>query len=83
MIADLFRVWWEHHGDLPAAVRELHDEVKQVLDAQGRGRQYLASQLEKLSGTRLAGFVLTRQASPGKWGGGDLRAQKDRRGDGA
>jgi hypothetical protein len=76
MIAELFRIWWEHDGDLPVAVRELHDEVKQVLDPQGRGRQYLASQLEKLSGTRLAGFVLTRQASPGKWGAATYALKK-------
>src|SRR5262249_781105 len=65
---ELFRVWWEHHRDLPRAVRQLDDNVKQVLDPQGRGRQYLAAQLEKLSGTRLAGFVLTRQAPAGKCG---------------
>jgi hypothetical protein len=68
VIADLFRMWWEHHGDLPVAVRQLDDNIKQLLDPQGRGRQYLASQLEKLSGTRLAGFVLMRQPSPGRWG---------------
>ena len=44
------------------------DDVKQVADPQGRGRQYLASRLEKLAGTRMAGFVLTRQVPVGKWG---------------
>jgi hypothetical protein len=42
--------------------------VRQAADPEGRGRQYLASQLEKLVGTRMAGFVLTRQAPAGKWG---------------
>ena len=32
------------------------------------GRQFLSSQLEQLTGTRVAGFVLTRQTSVGKWG---------------
>jgi hypothetical protein len=66
--ADLFAIWWERHRDQPIAVRELHDDVRRAVDPQDRGRQYLASQLEKLAGTRLAGFVLTRQASAGKWG---------------
>ncbi len=67
-ILDLFTTWWESHGDQAVAVSELHDAVKQVEDPQGRGRQYLSSRLEKLAGTRMAGFVLTRQASTGKWG---------------
>jgi hypothetical protein len=66
--ADLFVIWWEKHGKQPIAVRELHEEVRQAVDPQGRGRQHLASQLEKLAGTRMAGFVLTRQAPAGKWG---------------
>jgi hypothetical protein len=49
-------------------VSQLHDEVKLAADPQGRGRQHLASQLGKLAGTRMAGFMLTRQAAPGKWG---------------
>jgi hypothetical protein len=66
--ADLFATWWLKHENRPTTVRELHEEVKQALDPQGRGRQYLASQLEKLAGTRMAGFVLTRQAPAGRWG---------------
>jgi hypothetical protein len=67
-IAELFAIWWERHDDRPVAVRDLHDDVRQAADPQGRGRQYVSSQLEKLTGTRTAGFVLTRQPSPGKWG---------------
>ena len=67
-VADLFATWWEKHHDRPTAVRQLHDDVKQAADPQGRGRQHLASQLEKLAGTRIAGFVLSRQAPAGKWG---------------
>jgi hypothetical protein len=52
--ADLFAIWWEKHRDRPVKVRDLDDDVKQAVDPQGRGtRQYLASQLEKLAGTRL------------------------------
>jgi hypothetical protein len=67
-VADLFAIWWDKHHDHPVAVRQLHDDVKQALDPQGRGRQYVSSQAEKLAGTRMAGFVFTRQAPAGKWG---------------
>ena len=67
-VAELFAIWWDKHHDQPVAIRQLHDDVKQALDPQGRGRQYLASQAEKLAGTRMAGFVFTRQAAAGKWG---------------
>ena len=50
--------------------------MKQVADPQGRGRQYLASQMEKLVGTRMAGFVLTRQAPAGKRGVATYALQK-------
>ena len=66
-VAELFAIWWEIHKALPVKASELHDDVKKVADPQDRGRQYLASYLEKLAGTRMAGFVLTRQASAAKW----------------
>jgi hypothetical protein len=91
VVADLFAIWWEKHRDLPIAVRQLHHDVKQAVDPQGRGRQHLASQLEKLAGTRMAGFVLTRQAPAGKWGvatyalkrTGEKEGHRDHRGYGA
>jgi hypothetical protein len=43
-------------------------EVQKIIDPHGRGRQHVAAQLEKLAGTRIAGFVLSRQAPVGKWG---------------
>ena len=60
-------IWWEIHKALPVKASELHDDVKKVADPQDRGRPYLASYLEKLAGTRMAGIVLTRQASAAKW----------------
>ena len=67
-LADLFAIWWERHREHPIPERHLHDDVRQALDPQDRGCQHRASQLEKLAGTRIAGFVLTRQAPAGKWG---------------
>jgi hypothetical protein len=67
-VADLIRIWWDKHQDRPVTVRELHEEVKEALDPQGRGRQYIAASVERLAGTRVAGFIFTRQAPAGKWG---------------
>lgn len=74
--ADFFAIWWERHRDQPIAVRELHDDVRRAADPQDRGRQYLASQLERLAGTRLAGFVFTRQPPAGKWGAATYALKK-------
>src|SRR5918998_412376 len=54
-ITDLFAIWWVRHQDWPVAARDLHEDVKHAADPQGRGRQFLASYLEKLTGTRMAG----------------------------
>jgi hypothetical protein len=68
LIAELFAIWWKRHQDRPVAISSLDDDVRQAADPQGRGRQYLSSQMEKLAGARAAGYVLTRQAPAGKWG---------------
>ena len=75
-IAELFSIWWDKHGDRPVAARELDYELVQVLDPQSRGRQYLAARLERLAGTRMAGFVLTRQAPLGHWGAATYGLQR-------
>jgi hypothetical protein len=67
-VADLFAVWWDRHHDAPVKASQLHEDVRRALDPQGRGRQYVSSVVEKLAGTRMAGFVFTRQAPAGKWG---------------
>ena len=67
-IADLFAIWWQTHGSRAVTIRDLHPRVIDVADPQRRGRQFLASYLGRLAGTRLGGFVLTRQEAPGKWG---------------
>ena len=66
-LAHLFATWWEKHGDRPVAESELHDDVKQLMDPQDRGRQFRAYFLGKHAGTRMAGFLLTRQESVGEW----------------
>jgi hypothetical protein len=76
VVADLFSIWWDKHRDHPVAVRQLHDDVRQALDPQGRGRQYVSSQAEKLAGTRIAGFIFTRQVPVGKWGAATYALKK-------
>jgi hypothetical protein len=67
-IAELFRAWHQHHGDAPIKAADLAEPVRSLIDPQGRGRQYVATCLSKLAGTRVAGFVLTRQEAVGTWG---------------
>ena len=67
-IGEFFAVLWEHHQGQAVTASKLHDSVKMVLDPQNRGRQYLAAALEKLTNTRMAGFILTRQRAQGAWG---------------
>ena len=62
-------------GNTPIPVRELDYELVQLLDPQGRGL-YLAVKLEGLAGTRMAGFVLTRQAPLGHWGAATYALQR-------
>jgi hypothetical protein len=68
VVADWFALWRDKHSDQAVTVSKLDEDVKQAIDPQGRGRQYIASQLEKHAGTRVAGFVLERQPAVGKWG---------------
>ena len=66
-LGDLFRTWWEYHAAEIMKANDLAEPVKAIADPQGRGRQYLATFLSTLAGTRAAGFVLTRQEPAGKW----------------
>jgi hypothetical protein len=69
-------IWWQRHESRPVPIRDIHDDVRQAADPQGRGRQFLASWLERLVGTRMAGFVLTRQAPVGAWGAATYALQR-------
>jgi hypothetical protein len=66
-LAELFRVWWEHHKSDPVKANQLAEPVRLNIDPQGRGRQYVATYLSRLAGTHAAGFVLNRQEPAGKW----------------
>jgi hypothetical protein len=66
-IVELFRTWSQYHGTAPVSANELAEEVKLMVDPQKRGRQYIATFLARLAGTRAGGFVLNRQDPAGKW----------------
>jgi hypothetical protein len=65
--AELFNTWDDFHADRPVFASELAENVRLIADPQGRGRQWLASSLDRLVGTRMAGFVLTAQRGTGRW----------------
>jgi hypothetical protein len=67
-IAELFKAWWSEHQDKPVRASELAEPVRRLIDPLARGRQFVASALGKMAGTRAAGFVLVRQEAGGKWG---------------
>lgn len=75
-IGELFAIWWKHHGATAVQVSQLHETVRKAADPHERGRQYVEARLRNLDGTRLGGFVLTRQACPGKWGAATYRLQR-------
>jgi hypothetical protein len=66
--AELFTTWWASHASQPVKAGELAEPVRDLVDPQHRGRQFVAAALGRLTGTRAAGFVLTRQEAPGRWG---------------
>jgi hypothetical protein len=67
-VGDIFMTWWQCHQSKPVRSDDIHEDVRKILDPQNRGRQFQTARLMKLVGTRIAGFVLTRQAPAGKWG---------------
>ena len=66
-MAEFFTAWWDKHRDMNMQAKDLHDEVRTLLDPQGRGRQYQAAELSRLDGTRIAGLVLTRDKTEARW----------------
>jgi hypothetical protein len=68
MISSLFTLWSERYGEESRRARDLDEDIRQVLDPHARGRQTVVWQLERLAGTRLAGFIMTRQEPAGPRG---------------
>jgi len=66
-LGELFTAWWKHHNGAGIAVSELHDDVRVLADPMNRGRQYLATRIRNLAGTRVAGFALSHHPMDGAW----------------
>ncbi len=87
-LAELFATWWEKHQDRPVSMKMLDEAVRKVADPQGRGQNYVVAHIQKLIGTRMSGFILSRQPPAGKWGvatyalkrTGEEERHRDRRG---
>lgn len=67
-VAELFEAWFDGHHTIKIKAKDLKDDVREIADPAGRGRQFLSSYLDKLDGTRAAGFVFRRYPPNGKWG---------------
>jgi hypothetical protein len=67
-VADTYALWWKRHGSKPVAVADLDVDVRNIIDPQNRGRQYLAAWLGRHVGARVGGFHLVRQRPVGHWG---------------
>ncbi|MFT8243263.1 hypothetical protein [Roseomonas sp. BN140053] len=66
-MAELFSTWWQKHHDLPMQGKDLHEDVRAILDPQNRGRQFQAAELGRMVGARIAGLVMTRVKTQAKW----------------
>ncbi len=75
-VVEVFQTWDRYHGDAPVKAAELAEQVLKIIDSVGRGRQYVASCLAGLAGTRSAGFVLLRQEAVGAWGAATYSLQQ-------
>jgi len=68
LVFELFDAWYAEHGTGQKPAKDLHEDVRAIADPAGRGRQFVATFLDKLAGTRAAGFVLHQHKPAGKWG---------------
>lgn len=75
-IAEIFGIWWGRHQDRPVTAKDLHEDVQQALNPFCHRRQFVASRLQQLAGTRIAGWVLLRQAPIGKHGAATYKLQR-------
>ena len=66
-VSEILLLWWDKHGDQPIEVKDLNDELKNLIDPQQKSRQFLNTQVQRLLGARVAGFMLARNKGNAKW----------------
>jgi hypothetical protein len=63
-VAELFATWSSLHKEAYVTQKALADEVRAIADPRNQGPQYLRTFLNRLDGTRSAGFVFERYKDP-------------------
>lgn len=66
-VAEIYEAWWKAHGACPIGANDLAPDVVALIDPQGRSRNFLAAQVKKVVGVRIAGYVLTGHRGDGTW----------------
>jgi hypothetical protein len=64
---EFFKEWHRRHGERSVRVSELDLKIRQLAEGHSGSRQKFAAFVANLTGTRAAGFVMTRNVSIGKW----------------
>jgi hypothetical protein len=65
-IVDMFKTWYEQHGEKPVKVKAISEPVRALLDPQGCGRHFTAARLVQLACTRCRWLCPQAAASGGK-----------------
>jgi hypothetical protein len=78
-LAELFGTWNRAHRDEPVAARDLDDAILAIINPQKRARQFVTRALQRMVGTRHAGFVLT-ESRGGKYSPPTFALQRQRHG---
>jgi len=63
-ISELFTLWNRHHGEEAVAVKNVHEDILAILNPHKQKTQFVTRALQKMNGTRHAGFVF-REARRG------------------
>lgn len=66
-VSEIFLMWWDKHGARPIQVKDLNEDLKNLINPQQKSRQYLNTQVQMLVGTRIAGFMLAKNKGNAKW----------------
>lgn len=74
-VAELFQAWHLAHGSEAVTVADLAPAVQDAANPDGKPRQWLATRIRNLAGTRLAGFMLVHEPPEGKWSADRYRLQ--------
>lgn len=76
-VAELFHAWHQAHNTAAVTVANLSYTVTNLANPENKPRQWLATRIRNLAGTRLAGFVLVHEAPDGHWTADRYSLQRD------